>query len=84
MIFLHFKTFYLQQTLHQNEYFRSKSCKLLVLSSKYVCKNCQAENMKLNDQVNIKKAVLTAPAKSNAPVRFTSPDKSKLTLQQKM
>ena len=39
--------------------------------------------MTFKSQVNLKKAVLTAPAKLNAPVRFTSPDKSKLTLQQK-
>ena len=39
--------------------------------------------MTFKSQVNLKKAVLTAPARLNAPVRFTSPDKSKLTLQQK-
>ena len=39
--------------------------------------------MTFKSQVNLKRAVLTAPAKLNAPVRFTSPDKSKLTLQQK-
>ena len=39
--------------------------------------------MTFKSQVNLKKAVLTAPAKLNAPVRFTSPDKNKLTLQQK-
>ena len=39
--------------------------------------------MTFKSQVNLKKVVLTAPAKLNAPVRFTSPDKSKLTLQQK-
>ena len=39
--------------------------------------------MTFKSQVNLKKAVLTAPATLNAPVRFTSPDKSKLTLQQK-
>ena len=39
--------------------------------------------MTFKSQVNLKKAVLTAPDKLNAPVRFTSPDKSKLTLQQK-
>ena len=39
--------------------------------------------MTFKSQVNLKKAVLTAPPKLNAPVRFTSPDNSKLTLQQK-
>ena len=73
----------LQQPLHQDEYFRSKSCKLLVLPSESICKNCHAENIKFKSEVNFKKAVLTAPAKLNAPVKFTSPDRIKLTLQQK-
>ena len=73
----------LQQPLHQHEYFRSKSCKLLVLPSKNISKNCHAENIKFKCEVNFKKAVLTAPAKLNAPVKFTSPDRIKLTLQQK-
>ena len=49
------KTFYyfvfqnsdFQQPLHQDKYFRSKSCKLLVLSSESICKDCLAENIKL-------------------------------------
>ena len=73
----------LQQPLHQDEYFRSKSWKLLVLPSENICKNCHAENIKSKSEVNFKKVVLTAPAKLNAPVKFTSPDRIKLTSHQK-
>ena len=73
----------LQQPLHQDEYSRSKSWKLLVLPSENICKNCRAENIKSKSEVNFKKVVLTAPAKLNAPVKFISPDRIKLTLQQK-
>ena len=60
----------LQQSLHQDEYFRSKSCKLLVLPSENICKNCHTENMKFESEVNFKKAVLTEPAKLNAPLNL--------------
>ena len=33
-----FQNSYLQQPLHQDEYFRSKSCKLLILPSENICK----------------------------------------------
>ena len=42
-----------------------------------------ADNGKFNSAVNFEKAVLTPTAKLNPPVRFTSPEKIKLTLQQK-
>ena len=73
----------LQQPLHQDECFTSKSCKLLVLPSENICNNCHAENIIFKIAVNFKKFVLTAPAKLNAPVKFTSPDRIKLTLHQK-
>ena len=73
----------MQLPIHQDEYFRSKSCKLLVLLSENICKNYHAENIKFKSEVSFKKAVLIAPAKLNAPVKFTSPDRIKLTLQQK-
>ena len=53
------------------------------MPSENVCKNCHAENIKFKSEVDFEKAVLTAPAKLNAPVKFTSPDRIKLTLQQK-
>ena len=71
----------LQQPLHQDEYFWSKSCKSLVLLSEDICKNCHAESIKLKNDVNFKNDVLTTPAKLNAPVKFTSPDRIKIILQ---
>ena len=68
--------------VHQDEYFRSKSC-ALPLSSGNPCKSCHEENIKFNKEINYKKSVLTAPAKLNAPIKFTSPDRIKLTLQLK-
>ena len=71
-----------KQQVHQDEYFRLKSCALL-LSSDNPCKSCHEENIKFNKEINYKKSVLTAPAKLNAPIKFTSPNKIKLTSQQK-
>ena len=68
--------------VHQDEYFRSKSCALL-LSSDNPCKCCHEENIKFNKEINYKKSVLTAPAKLNAPIKFPSPDRITLTLQHK-
>ena len=61
----------------------AKSCKLLVLPLENICKNCHPENIKFETDFNFKKAVLTATANLNAPVKVTSPDRIKLKLQQK-
>ena len=66
-----------KQQVHQDEYFRSKS-------SDNSCKGCHEENIKFNKEINYKKSVLMAPAKLNAPIKFTSPDRIKLTLQHKL
>ena len=71
-----------KQQFHQDKYFRSKSCALL-LSSDNPCKSCHEENIKFNKEINYKKSVLTATAKLNASIKFTSPDRIKLTLQHK-
>ena len=47
---------------------------------KIYVKNCHAEDIIFKSEVNFKNSVLTAPAKVNAPVKFTSLDKIKLTL----
>ena len=72
----------LKQQVHQDECFRSRSCALL-LSSDNPCKSCHKDNIKFNKEINYEKSVLTAPAKLNAPIKFTSPDRIKLTLQHK-
>ena len=71
-----------KQHVHQDRYFRSKSCALL-LSSDNPCKSCHEENIKFHKEINYKKSVLTAPAKLNASINFTSPDRITLTLQHK-
>ena len=58
-----FQNSYLQQPLHQDEYFRSKSCKLLILPSENICKNYHAGSITFKSDVNFKKAGLTAPLK---------------------
>ena len=52
-----FKNSNLQQPLHKNECFRSKSCKFLAFPSEKISKNCHAEHRKLKREVNFKKAV---------------------------
>ena len=71
----------MKQQVHPDEYFRSKSC-VFFLSSDHPCKSCHEENIKFNKETNYKKP-LTAPAKLNAPIKFTSSDRIKLTLQHK-
>ena len=61
----------------------AKSCKFLFLPLENICKNCHPENIKFKTDVNFKKAVLTATANLNAPVKVTSSDRIKLKLQQK-
>ena len=72
----------LKQQVHQDEYFRSKSCAWL-LSSDNPCKSCHEENIKFNKEKHHKKSVLTAPADLNALISFTSHDRIKLTSQHK-
>ena len=71
-----------KQQVHQDEYFRPKSWALLLYSYN-LCKSCREKNIKFNKEINNKKSALTAPARLNAPIKFTSPDRIKLTLQHK-
>ena len=71
-----------KQQIRQDEYFRSKPC-VLLLSSDNPCKSCQEENIKFNKEITYKNSVLSVPAKLYVPIKFTSPDRIKLTLQHK-
>ena len=53
------------------------------MSSDNPCKSCHEENIKFNKEISYKKSVLTTPAKLNAPIKFTPPNRIKLTLQHK-
>ena len=54
-----------------------------MLSPEHTCKMCDKENIKFKTEVNFKKASVAKPAHLNAPVKFASPERIKLTLQQK-
>ena len=69
---------------HQDEYYRSIKCKLLVTgnpSEKNTCSPCCSIHQKYISERNHKVSVLNQPAKLNAPIKFTSPKRIKLTLQ---
>ena len=67
--------------LHQDEYLRAKYCSLLVLDGK-PCSACGLCSMKLVYDSTRKIKHMNEPAKLNAPVKFTSPERLKLTMQQ--
>ena len=71
--------------LHQDEYYRSITCKLLLTginpTEKNICSPCCSLHQKFISERNHKVAVLNQPAKLNAPIKFTSPERIKLTLQ---
>ena len=52
-----------------------------VSSCESTCKNCQKQNVIVNSEINHKQANLQIPAKLNAPIKFTSPGRVKLTIQ---
>ena len=78
-----YKTVDLKQLAFQDEYFRTRNCILLLLSPENTSKICEQEKIKFKTELNCKKASLARPAHLNAPVKFTSPERIKLTLQQK-
>ena len=55
---------------------------MLVDKSYSYCKNCNFENIKSKSDTNNRKAVLAKPAHLNAPLKNTSSERIKLTLQQ--
>ena len=81
--YIDYKTADLKELVFQDEYFITRNCSLLFLSTENTCKICEKENIKFKTEVNSKKASLAKPAHLNAPVKFTSPKRIKLTLQQK-
>ena len=67
--------------LHQVEFNRSQSCSLSVPDLTQPCRNCKSLNVRVTSEINRKKANLEAPVKLKAPIKFTSSEKIKLTLQ---
>ena len=68
--------------LHQVEFNRSQSCSLLVPDVTQPCRNCKCLNVRVMSEINRKNVNLEAPSKLKAPIKFTSSEKVKLTLQQ--
>ena len=81
--YFYYKTADLKELVFQDEYFRTRNYSLLLLSPENNCKICDKENIKFKTEVNSRKVFLAKPAQLNAPVKFTSPERIKLTLQQK-
>ena len=67
----------------QDEFSRSVNCHLLIpyVISNVVCQNCCSYTTNLTYEQNRKESKLKEPAKLNAPIKFTSPERIKLTLQ---
>ena len=71
-----------KRVLHNNfEIVRSMHCSLLA-SSQTSCSSCASYCNKIIYEHNPKDYRLNQPAKSNAPIKFTSPERRKLTIQQ--
>ena len=81
--YFYYKNADLDQPVVQDKYFRTRNCSLLLLSQESTCKICDKENIKFKTDVNSKEASPSKPAHLIAPVKFTSPERMKLTLQQK-
>ena len=81
--FDYFKYCEARSTLHQDSFYRSYSYDMLVPASQpsTTCKNCQKQNVIVNSEINRKQANLQIPGKLNAPIKFTSPEIVKLTIQ---
>ena len=82
--FSHYQQLLFKPRSHQDEYYRSDKCKLLLSNhstSNISCSLCYSSHQKSNFQKNRKVAILNQPAKLNAPIKFTSPERLKLTLQ---
>ena len=80
--FDYFKYCESKSTLHQDAFYRSNSCDMLVPASQpsTTCKNCQKQNVIVNSEINHKQANLQILAKLNALIKFTSPERVKLTI----
>ena len=70
-----------QQRFHQTEIVRSMHCSLLA-SSQTSCSSCASYCKKISYEHNRKDYRLNQPAKLNAPIKFTLPERLKLTIQQ--
>lgn len=69
-----------EKRFDQKEYFRSVNCALLINSGSS-CSCCTKETFKVNAEKSRKEARFSQPAKLNAPIKSTSSERLKLTIQ---
>ncbi|XP_047135769.1 uncharacterized protein LOC124812779 [Hydra vulgaris] len=68
--------------LNQDQYFRSNNCRLLLNKDDInTCADCRICVQKVSSEEKSKLSTINKPAKLNAPIKFISPNRIKLTLQ---
>ena len=67
--------------LNQDEFNRSQNCDVLVINKDTPCESCCKFNQKCIYDNNRKQNKLNEPAKLNAPIKNTRPERLKLTIQ---
>ena len=80
-LFHSFPQFSTATPLWQSECYRSKGCQMLIELSGQ-CLDCQKEEKKHTKELKRKHDFMHLPAKLNAPITKTAPERVKLTLQQ--
>ena len=65
----------------ETEFIRASKCSILIKTELRKCSDCHKLELQTRSQLNAKKRKLAEPAKTKAPITFTSPDRIKLTLQ---
>ena len=63
------------------EYIRSTKCKLIIVGEKSVCSECHKHALKVHQEINRNSARKNTPAKLNAPIANTDPQRVLKTLQ---
>ena len=79
--FLEYQQSSSQKRWLQDEFLRSANCSLLLLG-KNQCSSCLAQGANFIYESRRKESRLNEPAKLFAPIKFTAPERIKLTLQQ--
>ena len=69
--------------MHQDEYYRARNCRILILSSTKPnhCSSCVSHNVKVVAAKIRNECKMLQPAKLKAAIKFTSPERVELTLQ---
>ena len=76
----HFTLFSDESPLQQTEYHRSPDC-ILLKSNEGICEHCNNHMKKADKSLKRSALAITVPAKLNAPISLTSPERLKLTIQ---